>query len=384
MITQRLRELKIILAFLRRRTIYGPIMLDFIRNNAANWTVRLLLGAIALSFALFFGYNFSDTPTMGGNIAAMVGDEPIPYRQFQASYNQAQKNFQESFGGEVPENFLEFLRSNTLEQLIQGQVRKQYAESLGLRVSDLEIARQIRQQENFYRDGVFDADYYRTSFRPAYRQQLGLDYEEALRIDSYNQMLASLSDKLLLETEPLEQEWLDQVEQTQWKYSILKVVETDLEKELIDQDPSLKTPEDADEAKKQSVKAALDAAKQDAIAKLYTQWQQDKLGKKTRDTYKLADPKDVTVNLKQRRQIIGSAASETQLTQLLQLTTEEPVPAEPLKLGNTWNFVRFNGKDIKQSTDEQPKQPQQDISGGRLLQAWIDDFSSQLNITKNL
>ena len=185
-------------------------MLDLMRRHAASWVAKIVLGAIALIFVLYFGYSSSTNVRLGPQVALMVEETAITLAHFNRIYQASLDNVRENTGGEVPDDLARFLRSNVLEQLTDRQVRRYFAESLGFRVADQEVARTIRSQEQFLRDGIFDTNFYREEFRPYYQRTYGRDYEETIR---EGLLLDSLS--YFTEQAPLlpkeEEEWLAKI-----------------------------------------------------------------------------------------------------------------------------------------------------------------------------
>lgn len=170
-------------------------MLDLMRRHAASWVAKLVLGAIALIFVLYFGYSSRTNRNLGPQTALLVEDTAITLTHFNRVYQASLESIREGSGEEVPEDLARFLRSNVLAQLTDRQVRRYFAQALGFRVADPEVARTIRRQDQFLRDGIFDSNYYREEFRPYYQRAYGRDYEEAVRedllLDSFNHFTES-------------------------------------------------------------------------------------------------------------------------------------------------------------------------------------------------
>ncbi len=195
-------------------------MLDFMRRNAASWGIKILLGFIALSFALFFGYSAYQGQSLSPQTAVIVEDTAVSLQRFNQIYDRSLQGLRQNKDQEVPEDLARFLRSNVLEQIVQRAVWQLFAESIDFRVADLEVARMIRRQEQFKRDGVFNYEFYNDQFRPYYRRQYGQDYEEALREDLLLDSFRSFLDTAYL-VSPEEEKWQRQRVQEKEKESDL-------------------------------------------------------------------------------------------------------------------------------------------------------------------
>jgi len=90
---------------------------------------------------------------------------------------------------EVTPEIQQMLENQVMQRLIGSALLSQAAYNLGLRVPDIELANEIRQNPNFRKDGKFNESFYLNQFKPWYERQNGSDFEYDLRQDL-------LSDKL--------------------------------------------------------------------------------------------------------------------------------------------------------------------------------------------
>ena len=134
-------------------------MLRFMRQQAGNWLIKVLLGAIVIVF-IFWGVG-SFRAERGGRIALINGD-PITLDEYREAYNNLIERLRNRFGNNLNEDMIKMLRvkEQALNQLIDSKLLVQEARRLKFRVSDKELANAILQIEAFQRAGVFDKRIY--------------------------------------------------------------------------------------------------------------------------------------------------------------------------------------------------------------------------------
>lgn len=159
-------------------------MLETLRKNATGWFSKILLGGIALIFALYFGFTGGGGPPQGGTAPiAKVNGQNIPSGLFNQTVSNQMSVYQQ-FGAANPGSDLQqVLQTQVLQSLIQETLLAQEAQKLGLYITDVEVANAIRNNPNFKRDGVFDENFYLKQFKPYYERQNGVNFEYALRED---------------------------------------------------------------------------------------------------------------------------------------------------------------------------------------------------------
>jgi hypothetical protein len=185
-------------------------MLDIMRKKAASWTIKVILGAIILSFAFFFGFSQLSSPISGGEpLAARVGDNGVSQKSYYAALNRTLEQFKESLGDNSSSDSLRtMLQSNVLNQLINEKVRVDFARSIGFNTPPEVLAKEIKKNPNLNKDGFFDIEFYRKSFRPYFQRQFGVDYEKILEEDLVTKQFSdTIKDGLFLS--PVEQEWIN-------------------------------------------------------------------------------------------------------------------------------------------------------------------------------
>lgn len=119
-------------------------MLDQVRTYASHWSLKLVLGIITLVFIFTFG----NTSMSGseGEFAAKVNGEQIPFEQFQSMFEQ-QMDAKRGKNTGLPDDLQEQLViGQVLDQLIEVELLRQFADEMEIYVSKEELADRITQQ----------------------------------------------------------------------------------------------------------------------------------------------------------------------------------------------------------------------------------------------
>ncbi|MGD2151553.1 MAG: SurA N-terminal domain-containing protein [Desulfobacterales bacterium] len=130
-------------------------MLRFMRQQAGNWLIKVLLGAIVIVF-IFWGVG-SFRAQRGGRVALVNGDQ-ITLDEHRETYNNLIEQLRERFGNNLNEDMIKMLqvKKQALNQLIDKKLLVQEARRFKFRVSDKELADTIMKIDAFQRAGVFD------------------------------------------------------------------------------------------------------------------------------------------------------------------------------------------------------------------------------------
>lgn len=155
-------------------------MLKIIRRKVG-WTMKIVLGMIAVSFAIYFGYNSIQNQ---GNITAAlkVGGEEISMPKYQLfldrEFDRLREQFKTQSGdeAEIPEFYQQIAANAARQRLTFRNLMKQFAKEIGLTVTDLEIAKFVSREPGF------DPVSYKSSINSFYLNT-GVPYEELLRED---------------------------------------------------------------------------------------------------------------------------------------------------------------------------------------------------------
>jgi len=125
------------------------------RQQAGNWLIKVLLGAIVIVF-IFWGVG-SFRAQRGGRIALVNGDQ-ITLDEYRKVYNNLLERVRKRFGNNLNDDMIKNLqlKKQALNQLIDNKLLVQEAKKLKFRVSDQELADAIMQFGAFQKAGVFD------------------------------------------------------------------------------------------------------------------------------------------------------------------------------------------------------------------------------------
>ncbi len=130
------------------------MLLEAIRESARGWIARVLLGLIAITFAVwgvegYFGSNGQEPP------AAKVNDEEISQREFIKTLKEQGAALQEQMGGKVDDKAL---RAQVMEQLVNTSLLSQAAQKAGFVVLQPQVEAVLKGVEIFQTDGQFSRD----------------------------------------------------------------------------------------------------------------------------------------------------------------------------------------------------------------------------------
>jgi peptidyl-prolyl cis-trans isomerase D len=137
-------------------------MLQSIRDKASGWLAYVIIGLIAIPFALWgLGEYFGGA---GPLVAAEVNGQEIPVRVVHQETRAQREQLARMFGGEIPADVFDerAIRNAALEALIQRELLRQAAEDAGFRASGRGVIREIRGIPAFLEDGRFSPERYRT------------------------------------------------------------------------------------------------------------------------------------------------------------------------------------------------------------------------------
>jgi peptidyl-prolyl cis-trans isomerase D len=114
-------------------------MLSLMRKHAGSWMIKVVLGAIVVTFVFWGGYQF--TSQRLSRIASVNG-QWISVDDYDNTYKQLLNQVRRTFGNNLTDDLLQSLglRKRALDQLIDQAVMLQAAEELNLTLTDDEPA----------------------------------------------------------------------------------------------------------------------------------------------------------------------------------------------------------------------------------------------------
>jgi peptidyl-prolyl cis-trans isomerase D len=145
-------------------------MMDRLREGVNSIAIKIILGLIILSFVFAGVGNY----IIGGssNAAAKVGNTEIGRGAFEQAYNNERNRMQQQMGDYFANlladpNYVQSFRKSVLDRMINDVLIEQYADSMGLRISDAQVREEILRMEPFMNNGSFDQEIYAASLRRA-------------------------------------------------------------------------------------------------------------------------------------------------------------------------------------------------------------------------
>ena len=159
-------------------------MLEFLRQQVKSPIFQAIIIIIVLVF-LFW------VPQMGSGSSrdsiAVVNGEPIPFSRYNTSYNIMVDRLRKQFQDNLPADFIKTLgvKNQVLQRLINDELLIQGATQMGIHISDWEVQEQIKNQDFFLTDGVFDKTKYNNLL--AQNKLSAKKYEASQRIDILKQ-----------------------------------------------------------------------------------------------------------------------------------------------------------------------------------------------------
>jgi peptidyl-prolyl cis-trans isomerase D len=146
--------------------IYGEKMLGKIRNQAGSLFFKIFLSVIALSFVL---WGVGEFATGSFNTTAItVNGTGIPVQKVDRTYRSSVNRTENRLGGELTDEQRKVLRIGemTIGSLIRETLLTDYAEKMGIRISDEQLNSVLRGMSAFHNaEGKFDPDIYRNTLR---------------------------------------------------------------------------------------------------------------------------------------------------------------------------------------------------------------------------
>lgn len=145
-------------------------MMERLREGVNSIAVKIILGLIILSF-IFAGVG-GYMAGGGNNVAAKVGNTEISRSEFELAYQNERNRMQSQLGDYfstllADPTYVSALRRSVLDNMINDVLLEQYAQSLGLRVTDEYIRETILAMPEFQSNGQFDNSIYQSALRRA-------------------------------------------------------------------------------------------------------------------------------------------------------------------------------------------------------------------------
>lgn len=186
-------------------------MLNFFRSKAKSWVVKLLLGFLALTFAIWGVGDYVNSDAQ--KPVAEINGQPVSQREFAMAYDNDIERMREMFGGKLDKATAERLgvKDQSLALMVNRMLVHQEIRKLRLAVSPNSLQQMIATTPAFQVDGHFNNERYAAVLRSTrlspleYEAQLAGDvlagqYERTMR------MVTAVPDALVEEIYRMEQE----------------------------------------------------------------------------------------------------------------------------------------------------------------------------------
>lgn len=298
-------------------------MLDILRKHASSWMIKLILGAIVVTFVFFFGYSsMRKAERIGrtgakGQAVATVNGVAVSEAEYEFMLDQNIGRMSKTFKSDKNEPLPDFVRkiaeSSTMQQLVSREIMLQLSDDLKLSIPDQELADAIRTAPITHQGEEFDPIFYRHEFLPYFKHRFGLDFEAFMLQD--------------LKLGSLESTFAN-----------------------IDQFPTEKTPEDSATWTFESVTIDPNAlveskamkSRDEAVSLAKMLLESDPKNWKTMLTaVKLAPKKVGPIKIRERATLLDGQALYEDYEKLFALTPNKPLLAEPIERGGKIFVVRL-------------------------------------------
>lgn len=135
------------------------MVFEKLHNMTNSWAAKLLLGLIAVAFVIsgMAGYLFTRVDTSAVKINGEEVSQQAFHQRYEAEFERLSQQLGEQFVSAAgsPE-FVAGLRQTVLNQLINEELLRQYADDLKLGASDDQVKQQIVSSSVFQTEGKFD------------------------------------------------------------------------------------------------------------------------------------------------------------------------------------------------------------------------------------
>ncbi len=155
-------------------------MITWMQRHKSWLIITVWISTIAFVGAGFVGWGQYSYGDKAGSVAK-VGNVEISMGDLQKSYSKLYKQYNEMFQGNFDEEKAKSfgLQSQALKQLVNQALILNLAESYDLKISNAELLNEIKLEEFFYKDGVFNKNIYKSALS---KNNLSIkEYEADLR-----------------------------------------------------------------------------------------------------------------------------------------------------------------------------------------------------------
>jgi len=155
-------------------------MITWMQRHKKWLVITIWISTIAFVGAGFVGWGSYEYGKQGG-VVAVVGDREISVEEYQQEYSNLYDQYSRMFGTMFNKELAEQLKLKdvALRQVLQKNLIMSYGDSLGLDVTNEEIAKELLKYQAFTKDGKFDKETYIRVL--AQNRMTPKDFEESLK-----------------------------------------------------------------------------------------------------------------------------------------------------------------------------------------------------------
>ena len=177
-------------------------MLGAIRKKSKGWVAYLIVGLIAVPFALFGVQQYFSGSS--NSVIAIVDGEDITVNTYYQEFNTQQRNLQQQLGSSYSTEIDNALRQTLIDTLINEKLLENFTNSMKLVTLDEEVRSLIQSNPVFQVDGIFSEDRYIQILRLNNFTPLGYELEQSKSM-SLDQIKRNLNNSAFLSTVQIEQ-----------------------------------------------------------------------------------------------------------------------------------------------------------------------------------
>lgn len=136
-------------------------MITWMQRHKKWLVITIWISTIAFVGAGFVGWGSYEYGKQGG-VVAVVGDREVSVEEYQQEYSNLYDQYSRMFGSMFNNELAEQLKLKDIayRQVLQKNLILSYADSLGLAVTNEDVAKELVKYQAFTKDGKFDKDTY--------------------------------------------------------------------------------------------------------------------------------------------------------------------------------------------------------------------------------
>jgi len=168
-------------------------MITWMQRHKRWLVITIWISTIAFVGAGFVGWGSYDYGKEGGTVA-VVGDREVSIDEYQQEYSNIYEQYSRLFGDSFNEEMANRLNLSDIayKQVIQKNLILSYANTLGLGITDEDIAKELLKYNIFLKNGKFDKETYVKIL--AQNRTTPVEFEDSLKRNILLQKVQSLFD----------------------------------------------------------------------------------------------------------------------------------------------------------------------------------------------